>query len=139
MTYEEWFIGHSARHADVLRRLSNMGDDEIIEYFDFENMRKNEPDFCPLYAANQKCHETEKLNCYLCACPNFRFDDNGFEKKGEKTVFSFCSIASKDGGIFETDNAIHQNCSGCLVPHSTAYVKKHFSRNWLKCMEKVRN
>lgn len=53
---------------------------EIIEYFRFENMVKNEPDFCPLYKDNKKCHDMEDLNCYLCACPHFRFDDNGFKK-----------------------------------------------------------
>ena len=51
-------------------KLEDKTTDEVIEYFKFENMVKNEPDFCPLYKDNKKCHDMEDLNCYLCACPN---------------------------------------------------------------------
>jgi hypothetical protein len=98
----------------------------------------NEPDFCPLYAKNQKCHDIEELNCYLCACPNFRFNDNGFETIKNKTLFSKCSINSKDGTKFESDTAIHQNCSGCIVPHNKKYIKENFSRDWFEIMKSVR-
>ena len=76
MTYEEWFLQQGELHASVMKKLINKTNDEVIEYFKFENMVNNEPDFCPLYKENKKCHDMEDLNCYLCACPNFRFDDN---------------------------------------------------------------
>ena len=84
-------------------------------------MVQKEPDFCPLYKENKQCHDLEDLNCYLCACPNFRVGESK----------SHCSIESKYGGSIKAkDGFIHQDCSKCTVPHKKEYVKKHFSRNW---------
>jgi len=137
MSYSSWFQSHGEKHKKVVEKLSHLNDQEVIEYFRFENMVQNEPDFCPLYAKNKKCHDMENLNCYLCACPNFRFNDNGFEKIENKTLFSKCDINSKDGKQFKTDSAIHQNCAGCLVPHHESYIQKKFSRDWFKIMKNV--
>ena len=139
MTYEEWFIQQGNLHANVMKKLTDKSVDEVIEYFKFENMVKNEPDFCPLYKDNKKCHDMEDLNCYLCACPNFRFKMEGFEKTDDgKTLFSVCSIKSRDGSQFIGDDYIHQNCSGCIVPHRAKYIKKHFNTNWFEVMKDVR-
>ena len=139
MTYEEWFIQQGNLHANVMKKLTDKSIDEVIEYFRFENMVKNEPEFCPLYKDNKKCHDMEDLNCYFCACPNFRFKDKGFEKTADgKTLFSVCNIKSKDGSQYIGENYIHQNCSGCTVPHKEKYIKKHFSRDWFEVMKDVR-
>lgn len=138
MSYSSWFESHGKKHKNIMQKLTPLSDEEVIQYFRFENMVEKEPDFCPLYKENKKCHNMEMLNCYLCACPNFRFDDNGFRKEGDKTVYSICDIDSKDGAIFQTEEAIHQNCSGCAVPHHEAYIKKHFSRDWFEIMKKVK-
>jgi len=125
MTYSKWFEDNTKKHKKILGKLKDKSIDEIIEYFLYENMKKNEEDFCPLYKDVKKCHNMEKLNCYFCACPYFRFKDKvGFEKKNGKTLYSFCSINAKDGKIFETEDAIHQDCSSCLVPHSSKFVKR---------------
>ena len=137
MSYINWFQTHGEKHKAIMDKLTQLSDDEVIEYFRFENMLEKEPDFCPLYKDNKKCHDMKELNCYLCACPNFRFDDNGFKKVEEKTLYSTCDIESKDGSQYFTDDAIHQNCSGCLVPHHEAYIKKIFDRDWFKIMESV--
>jgi len=90
-------------------------------------MKIKEKDFCVLYAQDKKCHNMESLNCYLCACPNFRVDNTS----------STCDINSKDGGSIEgKDGFIHQNCSGCTVPHTVKYVKQNFDRSWEKVMSK---
>lgn len=120
-----------------MEKLKDKSVDEVIEYFRFDNMVKNEPDFCPLYEENKKCHDYEKLNCYLCACPNFRFNDDGFEVQEGRTLFSYCNINSKDGDQFLGEDYIHQNCSGCLVPHREKYIKKNFSRDWFEIMSEV--
>lgn len=138
MTYNEWFEAHAKRHEDIMKKLTHLSDDEVIEYFRFDNMVKNEPDFCPLYKDNKKCHDYDKLNCYLCACPNFRFKDEGFKKQDDKTLYSYCGIDSKDGAQYIGDDYIHQNCAGCIVPHRESYIKKHFDRNWKKIMKDVR-
>ena len=135
MSYKNWFQEHAKKHKEIMSRLDSLSDDEVIKYFRFENMVEKEPHFCPLYIEKKKCHDIELLNCYLCACPNFRFDDDGFEKKEEKTTYSKCNINSKDGDIFETDDAMHQDCSSCHIPHQELYIKKFFSRDWLEIMK----
>lgn len=137
MTYLEWFEAHGTKHAKIMAKLTHLNDDEVIEYFRFENMVKNEHDFCLLYAENTKCHDMKNLNCYLCACPYFRFDDMGLQREGEKTLFSLCSIDSPEGDRFITGTAIHQNCTGCLIPHQESTIKKVFHRNWFAIMKKA--
>ena len=138
MSYQKWFEAHGNKHKEIMQKLTKLSNDEVIAYFRFENMCEKEPDFCPLYKEKRKCHEIESLNCYLCACPNFRFNDEGILKKDAKTIYSTCNINSKDGDIFQTEEAIHQDCSGCLVPHQEAYIKEHFSRDWFEIMKKVK-
>jgi len=137
MTYSAWFQQHGEKHKTIMEKLTHLTPDEVVAYFRFDNMVKNEPDFCELYKENKKCHDLPELNCYLCACPNFRFKDTGFSKRGERMLYSACSIASKEGGQYLTDDAIHQDCSGCAVPHYESYIKKQFSRDWFLMMENV--
>jgi len=139
MSYASWFQEHGEKHRKIIERLSHLNDNELIQYFRFENMVQKEPDFCPLYRENKMCHENKELNCYFCACPNFRFKDTGIKQLKGKTLFSICSIESKNGSQYISDDTIHQNCSGCFVPHSEYYIKKHFTRNWFKAMNKVKN
>ncbi|MGA9046809.1 hypothetical protein [Sulfuricurvum sp.] len=137
MSYKKWFDAHAQKHQAIMNKLTHLSDDEVIEYFRFEYMVQHEPEFCPLYAENKKCHDTKELNCYLCACPNFRFNDQGFTREGERTLFSTCSIESPDGDRYVSESAIHQNCAGCIVPHRESYIRKVFDRNWLKIMKEV--
>lgn len=136
MTYKEWFDDFAQKHKTIVEKLLKEGfnKEQIIEYFDFDNMVQKEPNFCLLYADNKKCHEMDSLNCYLCACPYFRFKDEGIEKIDTKTKYSFCSIDSKDGKLGVYGDAMHQDCSGCTVPHHKSYIKKHFDYDWKKIM-----
>jgi len=137
MSYSSWFQTHGEKHKNIIKKLSYLTDDEIIRYFRFDNMVKSEPDFCPLYKDNKKCHDNKNLNCYFCACPNFRFKDNGFKIIKKQTLFSYCSINSKDGTQYKSQDSIHQNCAGCFIPHSETYIKQYFSRNWFEAMQNV--
>lgn len=137
MSYKNWYTQHGEKHAKIMLKLKNKSDDEVIKYFRFENMVLNEPEFCPLYKDNKKCHDYEELNCYLCACPNFRFNDNGFKKDDNKTTFSYCNIDSKDGNQFISEDSIHQDCSGCTVPHNESYIKKNFKGDWFEIMNQT--
>lgn len=141
MTYKNWFQVHGEKHKAIMDKLTHLSDDEIIAYFRFENMVICEPDFCLLYKDNKKCHDIEELNCYLCACPYFRFDDEGLEQRKKKTLYSTCSIESKDGSQFITEESIHQDCTGCVVPHHESYIQKNFqknfSRDWFTIMKDV--
>lgn len=137
MSYSSWFNKHANKHKQIVEKLMACGksQDEIIDYFEFENMVKEENDFCPLYKDNKKCHDMKTLNCYLCACPNFRFKDEGIKKVGENTQYSFCSIESKNGKQGVYGDKIHQDCSACHVPHATNYIKKHFDLDWKEIMK----
>ena len=137
MTYMEWFESHAKKHEKIMKTLTDLSDEEVIDYFIYENMQEKHPDFCPLYADNTKCHEMETLNCYLCACHHFRFSDKGLKKEENKTIYSLCSIEAKEGKRFESEDAVHQDCSACLIPHQSAVIKKHFSRNWRAIMKKT--
>ena len=138
MGYTTWFNTHAKKHKTIVEKLVAHGytKEQMIDYFDFENMVRKENDFCPLYKENKKCHDMESLNCYLCACPNFRFNDDGIKKVGKNTQYSFCDIDSKDGEQGVYGDKIHQNCSACSVPHHKSYVEKHFNINWTKIMHK---
>lgn len=137
MTYKEWLEDYILRREKIVKKLSHLSDDELVDYFDYDSLIVNEPDFCPLFAKKQKCHEIEDLNCYLCGCPNFRFDDNGFKKKNGKMIFSCCAIKSPNAKEIETENGYHLDCSKCVIPHKKSYIKKVFSRSWKKIMKKV--
>ncbi|HIQ28138.1 MAG TPA: hypothetical protein EYH42_06525 [Sulfurovum sp.] len=137
MSYSSWFQEHGEKHKAIMAKLTHLSPDEVIRYFRFDNMVKNEPDFCPLYKDNKKCHDMKALNCYLCACPNFRFKDEGFNTRKGKTLYSACSISSKEGGQFISEDAIHQDCSKCAVPHHESYIKRQFTRDWFEMMEDV--
>ncbi|QOP44844.1 hypothetical protein [Sulfurimonas paralvinellae] len=136
MSYNKWLREHAQKHKEIIEKLlaENLTQDEIIEYFDFDNMKNKERDFCPLYAQNKKCHDMEELNCYLCSCPNFCFSDKGIKKVDDKTQYSYCGIDSKDGRQGVYGETIHQDCSGCQIPHTKAYVAKHFNLDWSKIM-----
>jgi len=137
MGYKSWFVTHGKKHQAIMKKLSHLTDEEVLTYFEFENMCKSEPHFCPLYAKHQKCHEMESLNCYLCACPNFRFDDEGFKEIEGKPLKSYCNIDSKEGSQHIGKDAIHQNCTGCSVPHHKAFIRQHFQRDWFAMMHEV--
>jgi hypothetical protein len=77
----------------------------------------------------------EELNCYLCACPNFRFDDNGIRKLDDKMQYSYCSIESKDGKQSVYKDKIHQNCSLCQVPHKKEFIKEVYRDDWMEIMK----
>ena len=135
MSYKNWFDTHAKKHKTIVDKLLACGknEDEIIEYFCFENMVKNEIDFCPLYKKNKKCHDMKKLNCYLCACPHFRFDDDGLSEYNGHKILSRCEI--NNGDTIAHDGVIHHNCSPCSVPHHKNFIKKVFDVDWKKIMK----
>lgn len=124
MNYSDWYNGFCSSKNKIVQKLLDKEYDkkEIIDYFSFDNMIKSEVDFCLLYKDNKKCHDLEDLNCFFCACPHFKFDDDGLSSDGEKTTYSICSINSKDGSVFQYEDALHQDCSNCTIPHQKDYV-----------------
>ncbi len=136
MGYSDWFNKHADKHKKIVDKLlkKNYSKEQIIEYFDFDNMVKEELDFCPLYKDNKKCHDMESLNCYLCACPNFRFSDEGLGEYNGFKILSKCDI--NNGKEFAGKGVIHHDCSSCSVPHHKSFVEKTFDLDWKKIMSK---
>ncbi len=136
MTYLEWFNSHAQKHKKIVDKLTakNYTKEQIIEYFDFDNMVKNENSFCYLYENNTKCHDMKELNCYLCACPNFRFNDDGLGNYNEFKILSKCDL--NHGEEFASKGVIHHDCSKCTVPHHKAFVSKNFDLEWKNIMNK---
>ena len=122
---------HAKKHLKIINKLTHLSDYEIIEYFDFDNMKIKEKDFCPLYKKNQKCHEIEQLNCYSCGCPYFRLNNN------DDKILSYCSINHKNGRTIESTTGIHQDCTNCTIPHKVNFIKANFNKNWNEIMRKV--
>jgi hypothetical protein len=135
MSYTKWFENHAKKHKKIVDQLSHLSDEEVVEYFDYDNMKIKQTDFCPLYAKNKKCHDMPNLNCYLCACLYFRFDDDGLSIEDDKTRYSICSIDAKGKEDFIKGNSIHQGCTNCTLPHQKSFILKHFSRSWLEIMK----
>ena len=135
MSYQSWFDEHAKKHKVIVDKLLAKGltNEQIIDYFDFENMVKEENDFCPLYKEPKKCHDMDKLNCYLCACPHFRFNDEGIETYNDSKILSKCDL--NNGSKLKYKDVIHQDCSTCSVPHHRAYVVKNFDIDWKKTMK----
>ncbi len=127
MSYLSWFNKHANKHQQIVQKID---ESELINYFKWDNISKSDVDFCPLFTKREKCHEMENLNCYLCACPNFRFDDSA------KRVKSWCSINSEQGKQIEHNGLIHQDCSGCTIPHHQKYIEDNFDIKWLNIMKK---
>lgn len=136
MTYKRWFDSHAKKHRKIIDKLVKEGLDKeaIVDYFDFDNMVEKEPKFCELYKTNTKCHAMDRLNCYLCACPNFRFDDAGIREDGDDLVKSECVI--DNGDLFRHEHVIHQDCSSCTIPHQRDYILEQFDTDWRKIMAK---
>ncbi len=127
MTYTDWFSEHSIKHKAIMEQLKDKSTYEIIEYFNYENMKLKHPDFCLLFTSNSKCHDMKNLNCYWCGCPYFRFNDDGIEIKENRVVYSICTKGL--GESFVSKDAIHQDCSSCILPHSTKFIKDNFDLN----------
>jgi len=128
MTYTDWRTEHDEKVKVILDRLDkdNFNAEEVIDYFKFENMVKNEPNFCLLYKDNKKCHPIENLNCLFCACPYFKFNEDGIkELKGDKMLMSDCTINSKFKDEFEYENKVHCDCTNCFVPHSKGFAMRN--------------
>ena len=121
---KDWFDNFVAKRKAIVKLRGLRTPEEIADYFTYENMRKNHPDFCPLYKTNRKCHDLsdKELVCYFCACPYYDYEYYDEEKK----EYGRCKINSKYG---KRNKYGYWDCSDCLLPHRKKfveiYLKKH--------------
>lgn len=130
MTYTSWAEEHHAKRANLQNSLESKGlsPSEVVSYFDFDNMVKHEPTFCGLYATSTKCHDVDKLNCYLCGCPHFICADTPLSTEDGINTFSKCDISSRKAEVFVHETAAHCDCSNCTLPHKPSVALKHYEK-----------
>ena len=139
MTYNDWYEEHAKKHIAIMKKLEGWDEFDIVQYFLFDNMVEKEPDFCELYATKTKCHDIYELNCYMCGCPHFRFYQNP-PLDDIVELHSVCAINSKRGKrTVREGNQVHQDCSGCSIPHGEDYIFSNFDRDWLEMMKNTKN
>lgn len=128
MTFHEWRTKHTEDLVVLLSSLPVDSIDEIISYFDYDNMSKAHPEFCPLYSTSTKCHDMKRLNCFFCACPHFKCSDEPLfvSENGTKTM-SICTISSKQAQSFTIDNISQCDCSTCFIPHTHSHIRRLLS------------
>lgn len=92
---------------------------KIIKEFNFLNRKNKFPYECPCYMG-KICHNLspEKLNCFLCYCPEYKSD---LEEGG-------CKINNPNGKWLETEKARIWDCSDCDHPHKEEVVEKHLKK-----------
>ena len=129
MTFTEWVQKHEQEKNKILAKLSHLNTKQLVDYFEYENMKVNEPTFCPLYETNTKCHNLPdgKLNCYFCACPYFVYTDGEpLSIDHGMKVYSKCSIESVFAMKFIWEENGEDNCqcdcSQCFIPHKKSVV-----------------
>ncbi len=134
MSYQSWFEEHGKKHRELIAKLQKRGlrKEGIIAYFRYDNLSRAEPDFCPLFAKGQKCHDMEMLNCYFCACPHFRFYGSQHNPQ------SCCSIESPYGKQKCYNNKLHQDCSNCFTPHKEKFIHNNYTLDWFEAMKMCR-
>ncbi|MAG11065.1 hypothetical protein CMI44_02020 [Candidatus Pacearchaeota archaeon] len=89
----------------------------IINEFRFENQKKKNPKKCSCYRED-KCHNIEQLNCFLCYCPEY---DNSVESGG-------CKINSIKGKWFVSGDKKIWDCSDCDYAHRREVVEKYLRK-----------
>ena len=130
MTYAEWQTQQHEKRSKLHRKLLSWGmvPDQVVSYFNFDNMSKYETDYCGLYETKTKCHDIPSLNCYNCGCPYFKVIDNPQPDLQGNKVESICTINSSYSKIFTVNGIIHCDCSGCTIPHTVKSAKTHLEK-----------
>lgn len=130
MSYIEWKKAQESKVHTILSKLGYADIDNIVEYFNYDNMVEKEPDFCPLYKDKIKCHNIDNLNCYYCGCPYFIVNSKPIADNNNVMLESHCFINSKHRSSYITnpdaDGIMHKHCdcTHCTIPHKAGYVKK---------------
>lgn len=116
MSYSDWVRQNEKKKNEVVDRLKkkNFTDEQIFEYFNYDNMRVKEPNFCILYKTGEKCHDIKNLNCFYCACPYFVLNNSVNPK-----IKSYCSNPKGNPKILKNKKKgfTFIDCSNCVIPH----------------------
>lgn len=116
---KKWYVDFLKKRDNILKIRGLVTPYEIAEYFTYSNLKEKEPDFCPLFKTNEKCHDLpeDELICYWCACPFYDYDYFNEEER----EYGRCRVNSIYGKRNEEG---YWDCSNCLLPHRKKFVVK---------------
>jgi Zn-finger protein len=131
---QKWELYH---RSEILKEIKQAGIElaiknipEIINETSFKIRSIKHPNKCPYYLKNISCHpEVKDLNCFLCACPNYK----------SQNLEGGCKINSRFGKW-----TYHQNlpkgrvwdCSYCPTNHSPKELEEYLKEN-IKKLKKL--
>ena len=127
---QRWEIEHQEK---IERELNQAGIEltienipKIIKQTSFKIRSKTHPNECDYYKQEKSCHpEIEDLNCYLCACPNYK----------SELLEGACKIKSKKGKYHHHKNLPKGkvwDCSDCTVNRTAKEIEKYLKENLIK-------
>jgi len=105
---------------------------EIINQTSFLIRSEKYPNECPYYPERKPCHNVLKLNCFLCACPEYKKEKNE----------GGCGLDSKLGKWHYHPNLPAGkiwDCSDCPTPHYPEYIKDYLIKNLDKLKKQTDN
>ncbi len=109
---KKWYNEFRKKRAEVLKHVIDKSPEGIIKYFTYLNLKKSDPDFCPLFKENIKCHKLKEneLICFFCGCPYFDYD---LWDEGNK-IYGGCKNPMGRG---YRNRYGYWDCSECHFPH----------------------
>ena len=95
---------------------------QTISEYRYDVRKVSNPDACPCYSNNIRCHNLENLNCMLCYCPFYDMDklEGGCLRKSPQGKWYEHSRLPK-GKIWD--------CSDCNYPHIEENVLEYMLKN----------
>ena len=126
---QKWEQSHKQKILNELKKanleLTIENIPKIIKETSFKVRSKKYPKECPYYQLEYSCHQKIKdLNCFLCACPNYK----------SELLIGGCKINSRRGKFVHHSNLPKRkvwDCSDCTINHTPKEVEKYL-RNLIK-------
>lgn len=135
------------RRNKILLTLISLPINNIVEYFNYNEMKEKHSEYCPLYLKNQICHEVnlKYLNCFGCMCPYYKLEIS-IDPETELYKLGQCLIKSNFGFYKQTTTKDNNkapylilNCLNCSIPHQHTFVRKYIELEKFKFLKTSQN
>ncbi len=115
----KWYKDFIAKRNYIIEKYNLKTPEQIASFFIYKNLKEKEPNFCPLFPKNEKCHDMkeEDLNCFYCACPFYNYEIWDEEKK----IFGACLLSESEG---IRNQYGYWDCTNCTLSHTSEFVIK---------------
>ncbi len=115
----KWYKDFIAKRNSIIKKYNLKMPEQIASFFLYKNLKGKEPDFCPLFRKNEKCHnmKEEDFNCFYCGCPFYDYKIWDEENK----ILGACLLNKSDG---VRNQYGYWDCTNCTLPHTSEFVIK---------------